>query len=106
MSTNKTLEEKIMAATQRLARAKARAMLQEMRDEHRARELQRRKLLQQRLALGDVVFKVGLEGWQPTEIMGLLLHALDDVGQSPTARLGLRKKGEAFGRGPPEPVAS
>lgn len=84
-----------MEATKRLARLKARSMLREMREEHRARELARRKHHQRRLALGDAVLEAGLDDWQPNEILGLLLHGIDDVGQSPTARMSLRKRGEA-----------
>lgn len=97
MSTSAKLEEQVMNTAKRLAQLKARAMLREMREEHRTRERERRQLFQRRLAMGDAVLQAGVGDWQPTEVVGLLLHALEDVGQSPIARIGLRKRGEAAG---------
>lgn len=106
MSTNKKLEEKVMAATQKLARVEARAMLKQMRDEHRNRELERRRFHQRRLALADAVLASPVADWHPSEVLGLLLHGLSDVGEASPARAALRKQGDLarFGRveeGPP-----
>jgi hypothetical protein len=99
MSTAK-LEEKVIAATQRLARVKAKALLKQMRDEHRTRELERRKLHQRRLALADAVLASPVADWHPSEVLGLLLHGASDVGETPQARASLRKQGDLarFGR--------
>jgi hypothetical protein len=99
MSTAK-LEEKVLAATQRLARVKARALLKQMREEHRARELERRMLHQRRLALADAVLASPVADWHPSEVLGLLLHGVNDVGLSPEVRTNLRKQGDSarFGR--------
>lgn len=96
-----------MAATQRLARAEARVQLKRMRDEHRTRELERRRFHQRRLALADAVLASPVADWHPSEVLGLLLHGLSEVGGTSLARVALRKQGDLarFGRVEEEPSA-
>ena len=86
---------RIARGADRLARLKARQLLRESQALHRARQVARQAQRRRETDLGLVVNLAGLRDWQPQEILGLLLHALDDTGASPTMRLGLRKRGES-----------
>lgn len=79
----------------RLAKLNAMVMIKEKKEVDRVRQRERKLRVKRRAVYGDAVLDAGLDHWEQDEIVGLLLHALDDIGTSPTARLALRKRGEA-----------
>lgn len=89
------ISTQITNAAQRLARQRAKHLLQESRDIIREREKARRALRRKRSDLGSAVIQAGVQDWSVDEVTGALLAAKQDAGDSPTMRLAWAKQARA-----------
>jgi hypothetical protein len=94
MSVHDRETEAIYRATQRVAQRRAKLMLRELRVAVREKAKARRVSRQRLLSLGNAVVAGGCGEWQQDEVTGALLDVLDRIGNSPTMRLGFRKKAQ------------
>ena len=70
----------MMDMTERLAVMKARQFLCEMRQKNRERLEAQRRDFRRKLELGNAVILARCEGLDPDEVIGLLLDAMDRMG--------------------------
>lgn len=87
------VSKQIERMTTRVAQARSRRMLWEMRQQTAARERARRLDTRRRFALGTAVVQAGFGDWEPAEIVGVLLDGHERMNASPTVRMGLKKRG-------------
>jgi len=110
MSTEEEeLMGKLFKIANRLARKRASQLTQRMRNTHDERLRARRDRFRKRTLFGRVLIQEGLVDWTPDEVRGMVLHVLDEMGASPTVRLGFRKRAAQSAtpvRGPPTSMAS
>lgn len=95
-STDQWLIDRLAATVRRLGQRNAREKAREMRDAAAERARLRKENLKMRVELGALVVEAGLSDWARDELLGLFLDGRDRATQSPTARLAMRKRGEAF----------
>lgn len=101
-SADGKLARRIASKTEQLGQLVARRLLREQREAMKERARQRRADLERRKELGGAVLAAGLDDWSVSEVVGLLLEGQDHLGYSPTMRLGVRKRGEAYLRVGPD----
>lgn len=95
-SASDRFNERVAAATKRLAALKARQLMREIREANSARQRARRQEMRRRLELGGAVLAAGCGEFTVVEVIGLLLDSRDRVEASPTMRLALRKRGQEW----------
>jgi len=88
------IAQQIARVAKRAGQYQARELLRDLQRSAREREEARRKEARRKYVLGGAVVAAGCGEWVPAEIVGVLLDAQDRVSNSPTMRLGLRKRGE------------
>lgn len=81
-------------ATRDISQVRARELAREMREKAERQERARKEAFRRRLAMGEIVSRVGLDDWSVEEVLGLLLDGKERVGSSATMRLGMRQRGE------------
>lgn len=96
MSAQDRLVQRVASAAQRIGQEQARLLFRELRNAERLRIRQRRADFRRRLQLGTAVLAADLDGWEASEIVGMLLDAKERVEGSPTMRLGMRKRGAGY----------
>lgn len=101
-----TLKARIDRARQKLSRLKAQLRLRNARSNAKMKTLQRRAEYRRRLNLGGAVLAAGVGDWEADELLGLLLDGRDRALGSKTARLAMRKRGQAVLAPQPEDARS
>lgn len=95
-STDEWLANRIAITVRKLGQRSAREKAKEMRDAAAERARLRKENLRMRIELGSLIVEAGLSAWTRAELLGLLIDGRDRATHSPTARLAMRKRGEAF----------
>lgn len=95
------LIKRLTATVEQLSERRKAQLMRDWRRSTTQRAKERREGLRVKIELGSAVFKAGLRSWSQDEVLGLLLDGRDRVSHSPTLRLAVRKKGEAFRTGRP-----
>jgi len=90
------LAQQVASAAQSIGQEQAKHLFREMRIAERVRVRKRRAEFRRRLQLGTAVLAADLDGWEVSEIVGMLLDAKDRVEGSTTMRLGLKKRGAGY----------
>ncbi|QOD91998.1 conjugal transfer protein TraD [Lysobacter sp. CW239] len=70
---SKALHDQIHAATEKLARLKARELLAEQREAAKARDKARREDAHRKIELGGLLIASGVGDYNPAEIIGVML---------------------------------
>lgn len=95
MSKTKTLQDQITAATDRLARLKAKELLAEQRQRAKAKADARRADAHRKIQLGGLVIAAGAGDIDEAELVGALLSYEAAAKNEPARRDQYRAKGRA-----------
>ena len=97
MSSSKSIHEQIAAATDRLARLKARELLAKAKEQAKAKATARRADAHRKIALGGLVIAAGAADMDQAELVGALLAYQERVAKPEAAsqRDALRARGRA-----------
>lgn len=94
----RSIQEQITAATERLAKLKAREMLTEQRSKAKTRASERKADAHRKILLGGAVIAAGADALDEAELVGLLLAYRDRIEKPENAqqRDGMRTRGRIY----------